>query len=153
VSLGLLAVANAVGFLFVHRRHPPDGAPQPPLVRWSFLAFGTILLAVGLALLTGAEGVMPWPLDDRMSVVIGWIFFGDAFYFLYGAIRGTWSSARAPLWSFLAYDLVLLGPLVAHYWDAPSDLRLNVAVYVAVLVYSAVLASWYLVWNRRTRGW
>jgi hypothetical protein len=153
VTMGLLAATNAV--LFARTRRPGDAAspPLPRLVRGSFYAFTAILLSVGASLVARAQGVMPWPLDAETSLVIGWIFFGNAFYFLYGAVRARWDSARAQLWSFLAYDLVLIGPLVLHYADAPDHLRTNVIVYAAVLVYSGVLAVYYLVVDSRSRGW
>jgi hypothetical protein len=153
VTTGLLAAANAVLFAKSRRLGDAASAPLPWLVRGSFFAFTAILLSVGVSLVAQAQGVMPWPLDAETSLVIGWIFFGNAFYFLYGAVRGRWDSARAQLWSFLAYDVVLIGPLVLHYANAPDHLRTNVIVYAAVLVYSGALALNYLVLDRRTRGW
>ncbi len=61
--------------------------------------------------------------------------------------------AKAQLWSFLAYDVVLIGPLVEHYIDGVAEeLRTNVVVYLAVLVYSAILAMYYLVFRREPAG-
>jgi hypothetical protein len=153
VTAGLLAAANIV--LFSRTRRLGDAASEslPWLVRGSFIAFTAILLAVGVSLIAQAPRVMPWPLDPETSLLIGWIFFGNAFYFLYGAVRARWDSARAQLWSFLAYDVVLIGPLLLHYPNAPAELRTNVVVYSAVLIYSGALAVYYVVLNRNTRGW
>jgi hypothetical protein len=147
-ALGLLAL-----FAWTQRIRPPTGPPLPLLVRASFAGFTLVLAALGIALILRTPGLIPWPLDADTSVIVGWIFFGDAWYFLYAVVRPRWDAARAQLWSFLAYDLVLLWPLVAHYQAAPPELRPNVAVYAAVLVYSAALAVYYVVLNRRTRGW
>lgn len=149
----LVAAAMAALAAWTGRSHPPSGPRLPRLVRGSFLAFAVILAVVGVALILRTSGLMPWPLDSDTSVIVGWIFFGDAFYFLYAVVRPRWDAARAQLWSFLAYDAVLLAPLLLHYSAAPPDLRVNVVLYAAVLVYSAVLAVYYLLVNARTRGW
>lgn len=153
VGMGLLAAGNLGLFWWTRRFAAAVPAALPRLVRGSFVAFTAVLLAVGTALILQTDGVMPWPLDGDTSALIGWIFFGNAFYFLYGAARGRWDAARAQLWSFLAYDVVLIGPLLAHYADAPADLRTNVIVYAAVLVYSGALAVYYLLLNPTSRGW
>ena len=153
IGAGVLAAANLVAFGWTLRVSAPVAAPTPRLVRGSYVAFTAILVAVGLALILRTPGVMPWPLDPDTSVVIGWIFLGDAFYFLYAVLRPRWDAARAQLWSFLAYDVVLVVPLMAHYPAAPPELRTNVLVYSAVLVYSGALAVYYLFIDVHTRGW
>jgi hypothetical protein len=153
VVCGVLAAGNLAAFWQTRHFSAPDPQRLPGLVRGSYMAFTGILLAVGIALVLRADEVMPWPLDPDTSVVIGWIFVGNAFYFLYGAVRARWDAARAQLWSFLAYDIVLIGPLLLHYPNAPAELRTNVVVYSVVLVYSGALAVWYLLLNRETRGW
>lgn len=153
VATGALALVN-LGLLLVTLPRATLGARRVPrLVRASNGVFAAVLAVVGLALVLGAEGIMPWPLDPDTSVVFGWIFFGDAFYFAYATARPRWDSARAQLWSFLGYDAVLLVPLVGHLGDVGSDLLPNLVVYVAVLVYSAGLGLYYLVLDPRTRGW
>src|SRR5690606_23489701 len=108
---------------------------------------------VGILLLRRVEGIMPWPVDPDTSVVFGWIFFGDAWYFAWAAWQGEWPATRAQLWSFLGYNAVLLGPLVAHLAKAPPELRDNTLLYLAILLYSTMLGLYYLVVNPRTRGW
>jgi hypothetical protein len=153
IGCAVLAGGNLVAFWRTRDLIAPSPQRLDGLARGSFAAFTAILTAVGIALIFRTDGVMPWPLDPDTSVIIGWIFVGNASYFLYGAVRARWDAARAQLWSFLAYDIVLLGPLLLHYRDAPPDLRTNVIVYSAILVYSGALAVYYLLLNRRTRGW
>ena len=148
-----VAVVNALLALATWGRGRVGGQPVPRIVRASNLVFALVLLAVGLALILGVEGVMPWPVDPPTSVVFGWIFCGDAFYFALAVARPHWEAARAQLWSFLAYDAVLLLPLAGHLLDVEAALLPNLLVYLAVLVYSAVLGLWFLVLNPRTRGW
>lgn len=153
VATGALALVN-LGLLLVTLRRATLGPRRvPTLVRASNGVFAVVLAVVGLALVLGAEGIMPWPLDPDTSVVFGWIFFGDAFYFAYATARPRWDGTRAQLWSFLGYDAVLLVPLVGHLGDVGSDLLPNLVVYVAVLVYSAGLGLYYLVLDPSTRGW
>ena len=150
----VLALFNA-GLLVLATRllPPPAGTPVPALVRGSCLIFTVVLAGVGVALIAGVEGVMPWPLEPPTRGVFGWIFLGDALYFAYAVARPRWSSARAQLWSFLGYNAVLLPPLLAHLPDVAPALRDNLVVYLAILVYSSLLAVRYLIIDPRTRGW
>jgi hypothetical protein len=84
-------------------------------------------------------------------LVFGWLFIGDAFYFLYAIWRPRWHYACAPLWSFLVYDLVLIVRFIPHFNAVPADLLLSLIVYTTVLFYSGVLAIYYLLINRATR--
>ena len=111
-----------------------------------------MLLVVGLLLVFQVKGIMPWPLKPSTSSIVGWIFVGDSLYFFHGLRTRRWHDACAQLWSFLAYDLVLLQPLIAHFARVPDELRLNLIIYVAVLISSALLAIWFLFVDRRTRG-
>jgi hypothetical protein len=153
VVIAALAVLNVGLFLWTLRLPPPGSEPVPWLLRGSYILFTLILLGVGIALILRTPGVMPWPIDEDVSVVFGWIFFGDAWYFAYAVARPDWQSARAQLWSFLAYDVVLFGPLAASLGDVAPELLPNVIVYLAVLAYSGVLAVHYLIANPATRGW
>jgi hypothetical protein len=86
---------------------------------------------------------------------------------MYALIRPQWNNARAQLWSFLAYDLVLLGPFVIRLLKIaglpvdqlmgyevklpPPELWRNLLVYTLVLLYSAGLGIYYLLINPQTR--
>jgi len=153
VVIGTLAVLNAALFWWTLRLPPPRSEPVPGLLRGSYILFTLLLLAAGIALILRTPGVMPWPIDEDVSVVFGWIFFGDAWYFAYAVVRPDWRSARAQLWSFLGYDLVLFGPLAASLGDVTPDMVPNLVVYLAVLSFSGVLAVYYLIANPATRGW
>jgi hypothetical protein len=152
-AVGALALVN-VGLLLWSRRLPRGSSPRvPPLVRVSCSVFALVLFGVGLALILGVPGVMPWPVDPDTAALFGWIFFGDGFYFAFAVARPRWHNARAQLWSFVGYDAVLLGPLLAHLGAVPPELRGNLVVYLVVLLYSAALGLFYLLINPRTRGW
>jgi hypothetical protein len=55
------------------------------------------------------------------------------------------------LLSFLAYDLVLLPRLLEHFADIPADQLVALIVYAAILIYSTLLAIYYLFLNKATR--
>jgi hypothetical protein len=96
--------------------------------------------------------IFPWPLNPDSSVLFGCIFLGDACYFLDGLLVPRWHNARGQLLSFLAYDLVLIVPFLALFSSVKPVHRLSLVLYVAVLLYSGVLAAHYLCVNQTTRG-
>jgi hypothetical protein len=106
---------------------------------------------VGVALVLKAEKVLPWPVSDDLSVIVGGLFLGAGAYLGYGLLRPSWANSGGQLAAFLAYDVVLLYPLLAHFDDVASDLRVNLFVYSGVVIYSALLASYFLFVSAETR--
>jgi hypothetical protein len=155
-ELALAAVAVAICLLGVAtyiwlRRHPVrDSRPLPAPVRWSFAGFAIVLPVVGTALILGRD-VFPWPLDTGTSAVSGWIFVGAAAYFVYGTLRPGWYAGCGQLLGFLAYDVVLIVPFLRHFDDVSPDRRTNLVIYLAIIVYSALLAIYYLLLHPGTR--
>jgi hypothetical protein len=163
VACALFALFNLLLYLWARRIPLRDDQPLPDPVRYSYWLFVVILAGVGLALLMGREGVLPWNFQSHnvnTPVLFGWMFFGDAFYFLYALLYPRWHNAVAQLLSFLAYDLVLLGPFLIR-WPLINDLvngppfpperTLNLIIYTLILLYSATLGVYYLLINPRTR--
>ncbi|RIK36621.1 MAG: hypothetical protein DCC55_26765 [Chloroflexi bacterium] len=170
IDLGDYAIACALFtlfnlFLFLWARRIPlrDEQPLPNPVRYSYWLFVVILAGVGLALLLGVEGVLPWNFGEENAntpILFGWMFFGDAFYFLYALLYPRWHNAVAQMLSFLAYDLVLLGPFLIRWpWirdlvggpRLPDDRLDNLVVYTLILLYSGALGVYYLLINPKTR--
>ncbi len=128
-----------------------DGRPLPGPVRLSFGLFAALLVPVGVALVARAPQIFPWPLNPDSSVLFGWIFLGAAIYFVHGLLWPGWANAAGQLLGFLAYDLVLIGPFLAHFGAVAPEHRTSLIVYVAVLVYSGALAIFYLFLHPPTR--
>jgi hypothetical protein len=165
VGCGLFALFNI--WLYVWSRRLPfqNHQPLPRLLRISYVIFALVLATVGLALLPGRYAILPWTFgeDNRFTpVIFGWMFFGDAFYFLFAVFVPRWRAACAQLCSFLAYDLVLLGPFLIRWpwfdqWFLPEQrwlppaLHDNLLVYSLVLIYSGAVGVYYLFIDRRTR--
>ena len=146
------AIVSGAAFLW-SRRLPLAGArPTPALVRVSFGIFTASLIFAGGALILGRQ-IFPWELNADSSVIFGCIFLGDAFYFLYGLFRPHWHNALGQLLSFLAYDLVLIVPFILLFKTVQPEHLINLIVYVAVLVYSGVVAMYFLFIHSPTRNW
>jgi len=158
IACALFAVVN-LGLIFWARRFPTtDERPMPRGLRISFGIFVIALIAVGSALVAQRPNVFPWPLKPETSVLFGWMFLGDAFYFSFALVRPRWSNATTQLWSFLAYDLVLIGPFLqrmqtlsptGEHWTWYYSLLL----YIAVLLFSSAVAIYYLFISTETRIW
>lgn len=126
-----------------------DSRPTPPIVRIAFGVFGLGLVAVSTGLVL-RQDVFPWRLDSDTSVVYGIIFLGSAVYFAYGLYRPVWGNAKGQLVGFLAYDLVLIIPFARLWAVAPS---LSLAIYLAVIVVSGLLAIGFLLVSPTYRLW
>jgi len=128
-----------------------DKRPLPIGVFASFVVFVVLLTLLGTLMVLHKANVFPWPLHPQQSVLYGWIFLGAACYFLYALLKPSWSNAQGQLLGFLAYDLVLIVPFIKHFATVRADLRINLIVYTSVLVYSGLLAIYYLFVNPATR--
>jgi hypothetical protein len=86
-----------------------------------------------------------------LSVLAGCLFLGAAAYFVYGLVRPSWANAGGQLAGFLAYDLVLIGPLLSRLPAIAPEFRLSLIIYLVVVIYSGLLAVYYLFIYRPTR--
>jgi hypothetical protein len=145
-----MAIVSVAAFLWSRRLPLKDSRPMPLLVRVSFGIFIAALILSGSALIFRTP-IFPWALNPDSSVIFGCIFFGDAFYFLYGLLYPRWHNALGQLLSFLAYDLVLIVPFLLLFKTVEPEYFVSLIVYVAVLVYSAAIAIYYLFVNSQTR--
>lgn len=150
------AIFNLWLFQWARRLPLRDSRPLPMLVRFSYVLFIIALATVGGALVLQIPEVLPWYVEAPTSVVLGWMFLGDAFYFLYplwqfGWGQARWHGAAAQLWSFLTYDLVLLGPFFQRLPVIDQLYFDNLIVYTLILLYSGGLALYCFFINRTTR--
>lgn len=141
----VVTVLSVVAIALWTRRTPfRQARPAPWPIRASFVLFMVVLLLVGGGLVLGYPNIFPWPLKPEQSVVHGWILLGSATYFIYGLWKPVTSNVKGQLMGFLAYDVVLIVPFMQHFQTVRPDLWINLVAYVAVLVYSAALAAYYL---------
>lgn len=152
VAAFLLALVSGAFFFWSRKLKVNDTRPTPKFVRVSFGIFLGALILSGSALIFRAP-IFPWKLNPDSSVLFGCIFLGDAFYFLYALLYPRLSNAIGQLLSFLAYDLVLIGPFIGLFPTVDPAFRLNLIVYFAVLIFSAAVSVYYLFIHPETRKW
>jgi hypothetical protein len=126
--------------------------PMPGVVRGAFVFFIIALAIVSFRLITQTPNAIPWTITPELSVVIGWMFVGAAMYFIYGLLRPSWLNAAGQLLGFLAYDLVLIGPFLTRLPTVSGENRLGLTIYTAVVVFSGLIAVFYLFLYRPTRA-
>jgi hypothetical protein len=140
------AAIVSLGIFLRFRRYPiEDRRPMPWPVRISFGVFVTALLLVGSALLLQIPNVFAWTLNPMSSVLVGC-------FFLYGLFFPHWHTACGQLWSFLAYDLVLIVPFLLHFATVNAAQLPSLIVNTVILVYSGALAVYYLLIKKETRS-
>ena len=127
--------------------------PMPRLVRWSFVVFVIALLIVSVQMILKVPNVIPWTITPELSVVIGWMFMGAAAYFVYAVLRPSWVNSAGQLAGFLAYDVVLIVPFLTRLPTVAPQFQAGLIVYTAVVIYSGLLAFYYLFVNKSTRVW
>jgi hypothetical protein len=150
IVFGLACLGSAVAFARTRTIAWVDPRPMPGPVRVSFAAFAVILVAAGTALIFHAE-IFPWPLTAESSVMFGMVYLGAAVYFVHGFLRPMWANAAGQLAGFLAYDIILLAPFLDRFGEAGGGELRSLIVYTAFLLYSGVLAVYYLFLARPTK--
>ena len=130
-----------------------DARPTPRLVRFSFAFFAIALFLVGGALILKTNNIFPWNLSEELRVLYGWIFLGAMCYLIYALLTPKWGNAQGQLLGFLGYDLVLIVPFIQHFSRVIPEQRLSLTIYVGVLIYSGLIASYYLFIHPQTRLW
>jgi hypothetical protein len=146
-----LGALFGLGLFLWSRRLPMDASiPMPAPVRWSFVVFVVALLFTSIRLFLQIPTI-PWKVTPELAVIIGCIFLGAAAYFIYGLLKPSWANAGGQLSGFLAYDLVLLVPFLRTLPNVAPEFRTGLIVYTIVVIYSGLLAIYYLFINKQTR--
>lgn len=128
-----------------------DARPLPPLIKWSFVAFIVTLILSGAQLILRVPNILPWTVTPELSSLFGWAFIGSVTYFVYALYRPGWSNAGGHLLAFLVYDLILIGPFLLRLPTTPPEHIPGLIIYLIVIVYSGVLAVYFLLINPSTR--
>jgi hypothetical protein len=154
-TYGIVCVLGALFGLWLllwSIRIPIDSTiPMPRLVRWSFVVFIIALLIVSVQMILQVPNVIPWVITPELSVVIGWMFLGAAAYFVYALLRPSWFNSAGQLAGFLAYDVVLIVPFLQRLPTVAPQFQAGLIVYTAVVIYSGLLAFYYLFISKPTR--
>jgi hypothetical protein len=138
IAVTLCALGAAV-LVYGIQQPARDQRPTPRPLPAVYLVISALLLTLGVPLLLRWPDVMPWSLDLDSGALIGALFTGSAAYFGFGALRRGWANAAGPLAALLAYDLVLIVPLVQHIPVALSQHLTVLLLYIAVLATTGLL--------------
>ena len=130
-----------------------DKRPMPLVVKFSFAFFVIALVIVGGLLIFKTPNILPWRITPEFGVISGWFFLGAAGYFAYALLRPSWHNTAGQLMGFLAYDVILIIPFLQRLPTISDELRLSLFIYLAVVIYSGLLAIYYLFINTETRVW
>ena len=148
-----LGIIFGVMLLRLSLRQPIRSTPPaPPLVRGVFAGFVIALIIAGVQMVRQTPGVLPWQTTPATVVLYGWMFIGAAAYFAYGFLRPSWRNAGGQLAGFLAYDIVLILPLLGLLSTIAPVRLTNLLIYIVIVILSGLLAIFYLFINPRTRG-
>ena len=131
----------------------PTHPRMPALVRISFVIFVVALVIAAGLLVLNTPNVIPWKITPELSLLIGLMFLGAAAYFVYGLLRPRWANAGSQLAGFLAYDLVLIVPFLNRLQVIPAEQRISMILYLIVVIYSGLIAFFFLFLDKRTRFW
>lgn len=137
-------------FLQTRRLTLDTSIPMPMPVKVSFAVFVVALVYTSIRLFRQLPTI-PWQVTPELSVIIGCLFLGAATYFVYGLIRPSWANAAGQLAGFLAYDLVLSIPIIRLWTTVAPEYQGRLIVYTIVVVYSGLVAFFYLFINKDTR--
>ena len=130
-------------FFFLGYRKPKRKAEHLPTTTQWLLAFAlTISLLEGLYLVVPLPGHFPWLLTPEISVLYGWVLIGGAFFFGWSLVQPIWENGYPVLYALIAYDLLLIGPLLSLL-KAPSE----VAVIPLFLWFAIVAVAGSGIWT------
>jgi hypothetical protein len=150
--VALIGALFGVGLIVWGLGQPFDlSKPVPALIKWSFVIFIIVLIGAGAQIVAKVPNIIPWSITPEFAVVIGWMFIGAAAYFAYAVIRPGWNNAAGQLFGFLAYNVVLLVPLLMRIPIVAPEHQTQLFIYITVVMYSALLAIYYLFINKQTR--
>ena len=105
----------------------------------------------GINLLRKPEVIFSLAPQPRHTQVIFADVYRRCLYFLYAILLPVWSNAKAPLWSFLINDLILITPFLSHISAVKPEHRNSLVLYTIVLIYSAIISIYYLFFYRPNR--
>jgi len=141
--LGGLGLVAAINLAVIAKAKPVlERAPNSLLIVFRVMA--VCIFAVGIALLSGVHGLLPWALSPQTRLLVGCVLIGFSANYAVTALRGSWAGAQVVLVGLLTYDAMMLMPLLRHFADVAPEYRLTLVINVAVVLLTASLAIYYL---------
>jgi len=148
----IVVVACLALFRWARSQTPRDTRPLTRMMRVWFALYIVILFAAGSALVVRVSGIMPWPLKGETSTIYGFIFLAAIVSFAYPLLHPQFEYANVGLVGFLAYDAVLLPPLVGHLERVQPALMTSLVLYITALAVSGAVSAYYLLHKPKSEG-
>ena len=101
-------------------------------------------MLAGTGLVARYQTIFPWPLSPESSTIFGLTFLGLSVIYALTAAHGQRGAGMVAMAGFLVYDLVLLPPFFSHFGGVVPERMTSLVLYVAVLLYSAAVAVWFI---------
>ena len=107
---------------------------------WRLMLGGfAILTAISAAaLLFSGWSVLPWKLSRPSELLIGALLAGLAVEYAYVALSGDRGACQLLLIGMLAYDLIMIGPLLNNWRNVPVSFDLDYSMTVAFVIVTAL---------------
>jgi hypothetical protein len=147
-----LLVALISIFLFLSVRDIPvsDPTPMPKALRIAVMVITLFVGMTSVSLIVFKINLLPWGGTTLFGLLYGWLFAGTGASLLYGLVRNKWEIVSAQLLAFLAYDIVLIPPFIDFFNKVQADKLPGFIVYFGFVTGSAIVAVYYLFFDRRT---
>ncbi len=152
IVLGLIAVGSAYAFYASQRSELAPAARAPPLVRVTLLILAFGLALVGYGLLAGWQGMLPWRVDAPTATLVGWLFIGFAADYVMTAQQGNRSACETLLFGLIAYNSVLILPLLHGMAIASPDELASLNANIIGIVTTSLFSGYFL-WCGYGRTW
>jgi hypothetical protein len=143
-GLGLIAAINLA--VVAKTKTALERAPNSLLIVFRIMA--VCIFTVGVALLSGVHGLLPWTLSAQTRLLVGCVLIGFSANYAVTALRGSWAGVQVVLVGLLTYDALMLMPLIRHFADVAPEYRLTLVINVGVVLLTASLAIYYLFFRR-----
>jgi hypothetical protein len=130
-----------------------DQQPVPVFIQIFLFLFALLLIVIGSALVVQIRNIFPWSLKVETSILLGWIFYATASYFIYALLFPQWGYVSGPLLGLLTHDLIMIGPLVMQFARGETENLPILIAYLAVVIVSLFIAVYFLFIHRSTRFW
>jgi hypothetical protein len=140
----LIALSALAMLIWSFRISTPEDRKPPRAIRWTFLLFAAILFPVGLGMVLNTSGIFPVALAPDTTRLYGWFFLGSFVYYFFGFLKPSWLNVTGHMLSFLVYDLLLIPPFMLYWPVAPAEFRMNLAIYLGVLITSMLFCIYFL---------
>lgn len=112
-EVALYLAVLSIWLLFLGQKFSKKKKDRLPLsVQCLFGLVFTIALLEGVYLVIPLPFHFAWVLPSEYAVIYGWLLIGGSLFYAWGLIQPIWENGYPQLYALLAYDLLVIGPLL-----------------------------------------